>query len=157
MTLTEESATLLPGLEKLYVVGTLYVPEELKEDFRRVDAQCGLVEIIKKEKRRVLENRPRVVLDQVVLDASPEGLLVRNCAVLTIREDVPPQGILDHVDIMNCAREDCPAEQKAAVQLKSTNVAQIGSREENGEPRGMLGVLLNLSETKMINADKYVL
>lgn len=157
VTLTEKSAPLLPGLEKLYVAGTLYVPEELKEDFRRVDAQCGLVEIIKKEKRRVLENRPRVVLDKVVLDASPKGLLVRNCAVLTIREDVPPQGILDHVDIMNCARVDCTEEQKAAVQLKSTNVAQIGSREENGEPRGMLGVLLNLSETKMINADKYVL
>lgn len=83
--------------------------------------------------------------------------LHRNCAVLTLREDVPPQGILDHVDIMNCARVDCTEEQKAAVQLKSTNVAQIGSREENGEPRGMLGVLLNLSETKMINADKYVL
>ena len=157
LTLTEESAPLLPSLEKLYVAGTLYVAEELKEDFRRVDAQCGLVEIIKKENRRVLENRPRVVLDKVVLDASPEGLLVRNCAVLTIREDVPPRGILDHVDIMNCARVDCTEEQKAAVQLKSTNVAQIGSREENGEPRGMLGVLLNLSETKMINADKYVL
>src|SRR5699024_11305343 len=62
-------------------------------------------------------------------DLSPQGVLVRNSAVLTIEENITPQDILDHVEIVNCARVDCTEKQKAAVYQKSTNVPQIGSRE----------------------------
>ena len=157
LTLTEGSIPLLSRLEKLYVSGTILVPENLAEDFYQFDVECSSVKVVKEEKRRILENSPRIVLNKDILTASPQGVLVRNCAVLTIEENITPQDILDHVEIVNCARVDCAENQKAAVYQKSTNVPQIGSREENGEPSGMLGILLNLAETKMINADKYVL
>ena len=157
LTLTAESIPLLSRLEKLYVSGTLLVPENLAEDFYQFDVECSSVKVVKEEKRRILENSPRIILDKNILTASPQGVLVQNCAVLTIDENITPQDILDHVEIVNCARVDCAENQKAAVYQKSTNVPQIGSREENGEPSGMLGILLNLAETKMINADKYVL
>ena len=157
LTLTEGSIPLLSRLEKLYVSGTILVPENLAEDFYQFDVEYSSVKVVKEEKRRILENSPRIVLNKDILTASPQGVLVRNCAVLTIEENITPQDILDHVEIVNCARVDCAENQKAAVYQKSTNVPQIGSREENGEPSGMLGILLNLAETKMINADKYVL
>ena len=157
LTLTEGSIPLLSRLEKLYVSGTILVPEKLAEDFYQFDVECSSVKVVKEEKRRILENSPRIVLDKDILTASPTGVLIRNSAVLTIEENITPQDILDHVEIVNCARVDCAENQKAAVYQKSTNVPQIGSREENGEPSGMLGILLNLAETKMINADKYVL
>ena len=157
LTLTEGSIPLLSRLEKLYVSGTILVPENLAEDFYQFDVECSSVKVVKEEKRRILENSPRIVLDKDILTASPLGVLIRNSAVLTIAENITPQDILDHVEIVNCARVDCAENQKAAVYQKSTNVPQIGSREENGEPSGMLGILLNLAETKMINADKYVL
>ena len=157
LTLTEGSIPLLSRLEKLYVSGTILVPENLAEDFYQFDVECSSVKVVKEEKRRILENSPRIVLDKDILTASPPGVLIRNSAVLTIEENITPQDILDHVEIVNCARVDCTENQKAAVYQKSTNVPQIGSREENGEPSGMLGILLNLAETKMINADKYVL
>lgn len=157
LTLTAESIPLLSRLEKLYVSGTLLVPENLAEDFYQFDVECSSVKVVKEEKRRILENSPRIILDKNILTASPQGVLVQNCAVLTIDENITPQDILDHVEIVNCARVDCSENQKAAVYQKSSNVLQIGSREENGEPSGMLGILLNLAETKMINADKYVL
>ena len=157
LTLTVGSIPLLSRLEKLYVSGTILVPENLAEDFYQFDVECSSVKVVKEEKRRILENSPRIVLNKDILTASPQGVLVRNCAVLTIEENITPQDILDHVEIVNCARVDCAENQKAAVYQKSTNVPQIGSREENGEPSGMLGILLNLAETKMINADKYVL
>ena len=131
--------------------------ENLAEDFYQFNVECSSVKIVKEEKRHILENSPRITLDKDILTASPQGVLVRNSAVLTIEENITPQDILDHVEIVNCARVDCTEKQKAAVYQKSTNVPQIGSREENGEPSGMLGILLNLAETKMINADKYVL
>ena len=157
LTLTEVSIPLLSRLEKLYVSGTILVPENLAEDFYQFDVECSSVKVVKEEKRRILENSPRIVLNKDILTASPPGVLIRNSAVLTIEENITPQDILDHVEIVNCARVDCAENQKAAVYQKSTNVPQIGSREENGEPSGMLGILLNLAETKMINADKYVL
>lgn len=157
LTLIEGSIPLLSRLEKLYVSGTILVPENLAEDFYQFDVECSSVKVVKEEKRRILENSPRIVLNKDILTASPQGVLVRNCAVLTIEENITPQDILDHVEIVNCARVDCAENQKAAVYQKSTNVPQIGSLEENGEPSGMLGILLNLAETKMINADKYVL
>ena len=157
LTLIEGSIPLLSRLEKLYVSGTILVPENLAEDFYQFDVECSSVKVVKEEKRRILENSPRIVLDKDILTASPPGVLIRNSAVLTIEENITPQDILDHVEIVNCARVDCTENQKAAVYQKSTNVPQIGSREENGEPSGMLGILLNLAETKMINADKYVL
>ena len=157
LTLTEGSIPLLSRLEKLYVSGTILVPENLAEDFYQFDVEYSSVKVVKEEKRRILENSPRIVLNKDILTASPQGVLVRNCAVLTIEENITPQDILDHVEIVNCSRVDCTENQKAAVYQKSTNVPQIGSREENGEPSGMLGILLNLAETKMINADKYVL
>ena len=157
LTLTEGSIPLLSRLEKLYVSGTILVPENLAEDFYQFDVECSSVKVVKEEKRRILENSPRIVLNKDILTASPPGVLIRNSAVLTIEENITPQDILDHVEIVNCSRVDCTENQKAAVYQKSTNVPQIGSREENGEPSGMLGILLNLAETKMINADKYVL
>lgn len=157
LTLTGENLSLLSRLEKLYVSGTLLVPENLAEDFYQFDVECSSVKVVKEEKRRILENSPRIILDKNILTASPQGILVQNCAVLTIEENITPQDIIDHVEIVNCARVDCSENQKAAVYQKSSNVPQIGSREENGEPSGMLGILLNLAETKMINADKYVL
>ncbi len=157
LTLTGENLSLLSRLEKLYVSGTLLVPENLAEDFYQFDVECSSVKVVKEEKRRILENSPRIILDKNILTASPQGILVQNCAVLTIEKNITPQDIIDHVEIVNCARVDCSENQKAAVYQKSSNVPQIGSREENGEPSGMLGILLNLAETKMINADKYVL
>ncbi len=155
--LTEENTPLLSQLEKLYVLGTLSVPENLKDSFSQIDVECSSVKIVKEEKRRILENRPRIILDSNILTSSPQGILVRNCAILTIDVNITPREILDQIEIINCARVDCTENQKSAVYQKSINVSQIGSRKENGEPGGMLGILLNLPATKMINADKYVL
>ena len=155
--LTEETIPLFSRFESLYVSGTLFVPENFADEYNQMNIECRTVKIVKEEKRRILENRPRVILNKDILTASSHGILIQNCAVLTIDENISPLEILDCVEIVNCARVDCAESQKAAVYQKSNNVSQIGSWEENGEPDGMPGILLNLSETKMINADKYVL
>ena len=157
LTLNDESTALLPHISRLYVTGTVYVPEHLEEAFRKCPAEYGSLEMIKEEKRRILENSPSITLDPDILDASSDGVLVRNCAVLKLHKDISPQAILERLDIMNCARVECTEEQTAAVHAKSTNVGQAGPADPDSKPEGMLGVLLNLADTKMINAEKYIM
>lgn len=157
LTLEEESAPLLSQVEKIRVRGTVRVPEKLEEAVLSSEIEYDSVEILEEEKGRILENRSSATLNTSMLDASPEGIVIQNCAVLKIKEDVEPQKILDLVKIRNCAQVHCTEEQKPAVELVGTNVAQIGTGEDGKDGMGFLGMMGNAAISKVINADKYIL
>ncbi len=157
LTLNGQSGEVLALVQELYVAGTVYVPEELKVAFLESDARYDKLEIVQEEKRRILENRPMFRLDNTILDASPDGVLIRNCATLKIKEDVEPQRIIELAEIWNCAEVTCTEEQKGAVELISKNVAHIRGEKEEASDGGVMGVLRNIANTKIVNADQYIL
>src|SRR5699024_2814771 len=82
LTLEEESAPLLSQVEKIRVRGTVRVPEKLEEAVLSSEIEYDSVEILEEEKGRILENRSSATLNTSMLDASPEGIVIQNCAVL---------------------------------------------------------------------------
>ncbi len=80
----------------------------------------------------IMKNKTSVVVDRVALDACEDGLLVANCAMVKVAEDIMLEDIVQKMEIQNCARVICSEEQKSTLELVSKNVAVIGPDEEDG-------------------------
>lgn len=160
-------------IEKLIIKGTVSLKAEQQEAFRSINVEFDDIEIIKNNRKML--NLPMAKIDRKLLDESPEGVEVLNVALIKISDDVTPEMILEKLEIMNCAKVICSEEQESAVAAVSTNVAIIGNgkNDENGEEEesgldGLIGGLLGgatdilggikqLKDTKLVNADKYVM
>ena len=154
--LTKESEAFLPRLEGLIVRGTVSLPDSLQEGFLRLPAEYGALSVVKPGAKQ-LRNKVMVTLDNAMLDASPDGILIANCAAVRIKKDVEPQRILDLASFANCAKIFCTPEQKSAAELVSQNVAFIGSDSENEGSGGLMDMVKQLARCKIVNADQYVL
>lgn len=145
-------------LEKLVVKGTLKLKKEQEEAFRNLGAEYDKLVFIKNN--RHMENMLKVKLDKLLFDNSPEGIEVCNVAKVAIAEDVTPEMILEKLQISNCAKVECSEAQESAVTAIAKNVAKIG-KEAEGEDQmgmgGMLGALKEMANTRMINAESYVM
>lgn len=147
-------------LEKLIVKGTLKLKKEQKEVFRKLGAEYDKLEIIKNS--RNMKNMLKVKLDKLLFDNSPEGIEISNVAKVVFAEDVTPEMILEKLHISNCAKVECSEAQESAVTAIAKNCAKIGSDPEaEGEGNegmgGILSAIKELKDTKMINAESYVM
>lgn len=145
-------------LEKLVVKGTLKLKKEQEEAFRKLGAEYDKLVFIKNN--RHMENMVKVKLDKILFDNSPEGIEITNVAKVVIAEDVTPEMILEKLQISNCAKVECSEAQESAVTAIAKNVAKIGKEAEGEDQAGMggiLGALKGMADTKMINAESYVM
>lgn len=151
--LDEASTPLLSRIERLHVAGSVRLLKKQQEEFYHLNAQYDKIQIVK---GRWIGNKVYLVIDNAMLDASPEGISIGNCAVLRIKEEVDSRRILDMLDVGNCARVICGPQQRNAVELVCRNVATIldgGDAQEDGLP-GKRG---QEEGTKVIKGDYYVL
>lgn len=159
LTLTEESTALFSEIEEIIVGRTVHLLQDQVEAFQKICREYGKLEIITPFKGRVIENRASLKIDSSLLDASQDGLIIQNCAFLTIKDDVTPKQLLDLVKIENCATIKCTPEQRSSVELIIQNVATIsdGSEPEEDSSMNPLDMMKNIFNSRVINADKYVL
>lgn len=143
-------------IDELSVKGSILLQAVQEEDFLKINAEYDKIEIIKNN--RNMSNMLKVKLDKTLFDYSPDGIEVCNVAKVVIADDVTSEIILEKLVLMNCARVDCSEEQESAVAAVSSNVARIGKDfdDENGTG-DILGGSEGLADTKMINADNYVM
>jgi hypothetical protein len=92
------------------------------EALARVDADYRQLIFVK---GRYVSNKSYVVVDKAMLEASPDGLEIGNCAALKVNQDVSPELILENLSVRNCAKVFCSPEQKSVLQLVCENVAKI--------------------------------
>ena len=142
------------SLEKLVVTGTVTLKKDQEESFLKLNAEYNQLKF--KWEGRIIENKPSARVDKVLLESSPNKVLVRNAATIKIADDVTPELILDRLKIENCARVSCKEELESAIAAIAQNVAKIGE-SEGGELAGMLGDIKHLASTKIINADKHIM
>lgn len=145
-------------VERLIVKGTVTVDEKRLEAFRHMNAEYDDLKVKVVEKGRVLGEQASVKLNRNLLENSPDGVIVRDCARAVIAKDVPAAMILEKLKIKNCAFVVCSEEQESAVAAVSVNVANIGKDLPEGQEfGGIMGVLKDLTRTKLINADSYTM
>ena len=156
LTLKADSENCFDKVEKLYVNGDVRLLKRQEEAFARVDAVYGKLIFVK---GRYIENGASVTVDKALLEASPDGMEIGNCAVLKVRSDVEPGLILDRLYVRNCAQAFCSPEQKSSLQLVCGNVARISDGEKDGadEEGGFMGMLKKALNSKVVNADTYIL
>lgn len=146
--------TLEDLISKLIVKETVVLMKNQETSFKRLNVEYQRLEF--EWEGRTIENKPSIHVDKILLENSPNKVLVRNTATIKIAEDVMPELILNRLMIKNCARVLCNENQKSAVAAITQNVAQIG--ESGGEEQmGMMSELKELLSAKVINADSYIL
>lgn len=144
-------------LEKLIVKGKISIKNEQLEAFNRIDAEYEKLDI--RDNRYLIKNVVKAKIDRAILESCEEGIRVCNAAKVVIEEDVDCALILEKLRVVNCAKISCSKEQESAVTAISTNVAKIGDEEEE-EGTGVeniFGMLRSAADTKMVNADEYVM
>ena len=143
-------------IEKLDVIGSVTLQAEQEADFKKLDAKYK--ELIISKNNLKMKNMPRVKINKSSFDNAPEGIEVSNVAKVVIEKDVTPEMMLEKLTIMNCALISCSAEQESAVQAVAVNVGKVGRPFENENGIDDIGgVIKRLSDTKMVNADSYVM
>lgn len=147
-------------VERLIVTGCVFLARSCKAAFETLNAQCGSVEFVRS---KVIGNSSVLAVDSCLLDSTPDGVTVKNAAVIHVHPDVQPETILEKLEIKNAAVIKCTPEQHGAVALVAKNCAHISSGEDGKSegPGSMLSGLLGgakaLLGTKMVNAESYVL
>ena len=143
-------------IEKLDIMGSVTVRKEQEDDFKNWNTKYK--ELIISKNSVQLKNMPKVKIDKSIFENASEGIEVSNAVKVAIEKDVTAEMILDKLTVMNCALITCSAEQESAVQAVSINVGKVGRPfgvEEGMDDIG--GVMKCLSDTKMVNADSYVM
>ena len=164
--------------DSIYVYGNLKVPEDVKLDtldelisklmvketvvlmknqeasFKKLNVDYQRLEF--EWEGRIIENKPNIRIDKILLENSSDQVLVRNIATVKIAQDVTSELILNYLRIQNCAQVLCNEEQKSVIAAISQNVAQIGEADGEELPGKNIGIQ-DLLFAKVINADSYIL
>lgn len=156
--LNSESEPFSEQLERLCVLGTLYLPKRQVEIIKKIAPAYQNLEITK---GKVIQNTAKALVDAKMLAAEKDGILIRNCASVQVKEDVSPEMISEKLELKNCAKIKCTSEQKAVLQMVSENYAVIsdGTEKEKDEEKGEnpLSVVKKIFESKLVNAENYQL
>lgn len=148
-------AALMNKVQKIIVKGTVYLREEHKELLSQMDIEYE--ELVVEKDTRKFVNKPGARIDKLLFENSPEGIEVKNVAKVELAEDITPEMILDKLSIENCAQVICNEEQESAVSAIAVNVASIGKSENNTMPGGLFHLGKELLNTKIVNADTYIM
>lgn len=151
LTVGPEGAGGLEKLEHLAVSKELRYHAKFEPVVSALQADCARMVPIK---GRTVENKVKFTIDQTVLDVCEDGLLVRQCARVTLAEEVAPARIVDQLEFENCAKIICTREQAGAVDLVSRNVAKVTTEEEEKERKERSA---RPQEDCVINAEYYVM
>ncbi len=132
--------------ESLYIIGNAHISAANKEALERIkflivegtitaDADCE--QLLKERyvkcdkiiisKGKVIEDVAIATIDKGTLEGALSGIIVRDCALLKIDKDVPPELIRQRLKVRDCAKVTCTSEQKGAVSSVSSDVAFIGT------------------------------
>ena len=144
LTLTAESAALLPQLEYCKVTGTALVPAAQEKAF---SASCVQAEKVQTVRGRLLQGQGRVQVDYWMLEA-PDGLCVKECGMVALTPELEPELIAAKLMLLECGMVQCTAAQKGAVQLVAKDVGFIS--DDSGKPT-------EDTDTHMVRADRYVM
>lgn len=121
----------LLNLEYLKVDGTAYLPVSLQDEVKKFHLQHVVF-----FKGSIAGNMPSFSLTKKALEECGDGLLVAECAEVTLDPELPPELIRERLQIVECAVVRCTREQEPAAVLVSREVAQIttgGQKEETEE------------------------
>lgn len=158
LTLNKESTPYISGLEQLHVEGKVELLADQVAAFQKIGAEYKEMKITK---GRILKNKAMMTLDGAMLNASSDGVELRNCAMVKIDAEVSSEQILHQLQLQNCAIVTCTPEQRGAVEMVSVNVAKIrdGSEadDDTEECLNIGGQLKKMLASKIVNADKYIL
>lgn len=146
-----EGKAFLRNAVYLHIRGDVQVPPELRDlllEKAEIDGDVKLP-CPKKGRGRVIEDMTKVRLTQWLLENSPNGLRIEDCAEVVIEPDVDKKLILERLRIEDCAAVRCAPEQEDAVAAVCEDVPQIGQQSLQSQPEG--------SETDCINAASYVM
>lgn len=138
----------LDALEYLSVRGDVRVPEQHRERLlEKLTELTGEVKV-SKPYGALLVDRPIVKVSHRLLEQQPQGVEIRDCGIVKIAADVPPELIEERLRIADCGVVECGEEQEAAAALVCEDVGRIG-------PSAFPG--LRPSDTKVVNAADYVM
>ena len=138
------------------VKGKVRLLKRQAEAFAKVDATYEELVFVK---GRYIANQPKIVVDKALLETSEDGVEIGNCAILKVKEDAAPELILERLWVGNCAHIFCSPEQKSTMQLVCGNVAKIsdGKEGDDGNDDGIMGKLKKMTDSRVVNADTYIL
>ena len=153
-----DAAEVLPKIEYLYVNGTAKVPADLVDAFEEIEAHYDELKVVKNW-GKIIEDQIRVKVDKALLDKYPTGILVNDCVMVRIAEDLTPEMILDRLSLADCVQVHCSEAQEAAVGAVSEGVASINPADDDTNSIGdMVTGSLGLNrDLKVINAAEYVM
>lgn len=128
---TRDCANLLERVEYLQVKGCLRgtrkaldKAEALSRD-GRLTLLCGEMKIMG---GNTIEDRAVVAVDAGLLEQAEDGLVIRDCATVTIRDDIPLELLREKLlRIEDCAVVKCSPEQRPVVELVTYDVAVLNS------------------------------
>ena len=156
-------AEALPALEYLYADGTVSVDRPLADAFDEIDCVCGELRLVDPG-LYCISDRPAVRIGAEMLKEHPNGVMVEDCAKVTISGDLSPEDIREKLRITDCALVVCSKEQEEAVHMIAEDTALIraarnsGDGTESGSLGGILGSILGIAkDTQVINAAEYKL
>lgn len=162
VTVPQENAA-LEELEYLNVQGDIKVPQEHKDLLLSVLTQVSGAVKVTQPRGAVVEDKPYVKITKWMLEQQPKGILVSDCAVVRIADDIPREWIMERLHIEDCAVVQCCEALEDAVAMVCEGVAQVGSagRVDGGgigdTIKAALGGIKGALDTKVINATQYVL
>lgn len=146
--------TLEDLISKLIVKGTVVLMKNQETSFKRLNVDYQRLEF--EWEGRTIENKPNISVDKILLENSPDQVLVRNIATVKIAQDVTPELLFNYLRIQNCAQVLCHEEQKSVIAAISQNIAQIGEADREETP-GRNTRIQDLLFAKVINADTHIL
>jgi hypothetical protein len=111
-------------IKSLIVEGEITTEAGCVQRLNEINAKCGKLIV---NQGKVMEDMAIAHLDKATLESAVGGLVVRDCALLRIEKDVPPELIRQRLKVRDCAKITCTSEQKAAVSSVSRDVALIGT------------------------------
>jgi len=156
-----EECDILDELKYLNVRGDAEVIDSLKNRLMAVLTEIeGDVKVVKAPKGRQIGDKMKLKISKWLLDQEPDGLYITDCMQVVLDPDIPSEMILEKLQISNCAKVACSEAQESAVTAIAKNVAKIGKDAEDEDKMsmgGMFGALKELADTRMINAESYVM
>lgn len=133
---TKDCGTLLERVEYLQVKGCLRGVKRALDKAEALSREGRLTLICPEMKvigGNTIEDRAVVVVDASMLEQSEDGLVIRDCATVTIREDVPLELLREKlVRIEDCAVVKCSPEQRPVVELVTYDVAVLKAGKSAG-------------------------
>ncbi|MBQ4085791.1 MAG: hypothetical protein IJC54_04400 [Clostridia bacterium] len=155
------SAGLLAQIDKLKVTGSVVLTKADKPALDALRAEVGSIDFVK---GKIVGNAVSATIDRKLLDHAPDGVTIKNAAMINIHADITPEEILEKLDIKNAAVINCSPGQRSAVEMVTKNCAQIHSGDGDGQEGALGGILgdviggvKGMLGTKIVNAETHVL